>query len=105
MSAGSFLVGRRTLTIERPLLWYALIELAIGLVGLAFHFLFIGATSLVYDRIFPAIGHGTLQLMVKWTTAAALILPQSLLLGMTFPLMSAGVIRRERGKPGEVLSM
>ncbi|HEY6220766.1 MAG TPA: fused MFS/spermidine synthase, partial [Gemmatimonadaceae bacterium] len=85
--------------------WYAIVEMATGLIGLVFHFLFIGVTAIVYDRVFPAIGHGMLQQIVKWSVAALLILPQSLLLGMTFPLMSAGVMRRERSRPGEVLSM
>ncbi|HEY6219376.1 MAG TPA: fused MFS/spermidine synthase, partial [Gemmatimonadaceae bacterium] len=105
MSLGSYFVGRRTLTIERPLLWYALVEMATGLLGLAFHFLFIGVTAIAYDRVFPALGHGALQQIVKWTVAALLILPQSVLLGMTFPLMSAGVMRRDRSRPGQVLSM
>src|SRR3954470_14636400 len=64
MSLGSYFVGRRTLTIERPLLWYAIVEMATGLIGLVFHFLFIGVTAIVYDRVFPAIGHGTLQQIV-----------------------------------------
>jgi predicted membrane-bound spermidine synthase len=43
--------------------------------------------------------------MVKWLIAGLLILPQSVLLGATFPLMSAGVIRmaREEDAPGRIL--
>src|SRR5207247_1347085 len=41
----------------------------------------------------------------KWTLAGLLILPQSVLLGMTFPLMSAGLIRRYPEAPGESLAM
>jgi predicted membrane-bound spermidine synthase len=43
--------------------------------------------------------------MVKWGIAALLILPQSVLLGMTFPLMSAGVVRRIPAQSGRALSM
>jgi len=39
------------------------------------------------------------------TLAGLLILPQSVLLGMTFPLMSAGLIRRYPTAPGESLAM
>jgi MFS family permease len=34
-----------------------------------------------------------------------LILPQSVLLGATFPCMSAGVMRRTMGRPGRVLAL
>ena len=41
----------------------------------------------------------------KWTLASALILPASLLLGTTFPLMSAGVIRLYPEAGGRALAM
>src|SRR5258708_16115647 len=44
-------------------------------------------------------------MLFKWTLAGLLILPQSVLLGMTFPLMSAGLIRRYPAAPGESLAM
>ncbi len=40
----------------------------------------------------------------KWSLAALLILPQSVLLGMTFPLISGGLIRRWPARPGETLA-
>lgn len=105
MSLGSYLVGRRTMTIARPLLWYAVVELLVGVIGLAFHYAFVGTTALAYDSVFPALGHGALQTIAKWSIAALLILPQSVLLGMTFPLMSAGVVRRMPAESGRALSM
>jgi MFS family permease len=42
---------------------------------------------------------------VKWLLAALLILPQSLLLGATFPLLSAGAIRRVPQSSGRVLAL
>ena len=57
-------------------------------------------TNIAYDTLFPAIGTGALQLGVKWAIAILLILPQSVLLGATFPLMSAGVLRRFPSVPG-----
>src|SRR4051812_25755010 len=105
MSIGSFLIGRRTVRIDRPLIWYAVVELVTGAIGLLFHDLFVGTTAIVYDSIFPALGHGPAQTLVKWGVAALLILPQSVLLGMTFPLMSAGVVRRVPEQPGRALSM
>ena len=40
----------------------------------------------------------------KWSLAALLVLPQSVLLGMTFPLISGGIMRRWPERPGETLS-
>src|SRR4051812_11752982 len=41
----------------------------------------------------------------KWAIAGSLILPQSILLGMTFPLMSAGVLRLRSSHSGRTLSL
>ena len=38
-------------------------------------------------------------------SAALLILPQSILLGATFPLISGGIIRRWPERPGATLAM
>jgi len=43
--------------------------------------------------------------VAKWALAGLLILPQSILLGATFPLMSAGALRRVPGSPGRTLSL
>ncbi|MBA2291669.1 MAG: spermidine synthase [Gemmatimonadales bacterium] len=104
MSAGAWLVSRRTVSIVRPLRVYALVEAAVGLIGLAFHDIFVATSALAYDHLFPALGSGAAVDAVKWTLAALLILPQSILLGTTFPLMSAAVIRVQRELPGRVLS-
>ena len=94
MSVGATLAARRSERVREPLLWYAIVELAVGLIGLVFHDLFGAVSALAYDTIFPALAGGPLLVTVKWTIAALLILPQSVLLGATFPLMSAGLLRR-----------
>src|ERR1041385_1509962 len=33
MSIGSYVVGRRTMAIARPLVWYAVVELLVGAIG------------------------------------------------------------------------
>ena len=40
----------------------------------------------------------------KWSLGSLLIFPQSVLLGMTFPLISGGLIRRWPDRPGETLA-
>ena len=106
MSLGAWLAGKRSDRLSEPLIVYAFLELAIGAIGLVFHDVFVWTTALSYDAIFPLLaGSPILLTIVKWTIASALILPQSVLLGTTFPLMSAGVLRLVRNEPGRVLSL
>ena len=105
MSAGALAAGRRTASIAEPLRWYAYVELVVGLLGLVFHDVFVWTTHLAYQSIFPALGPGIAHSIAKWTIAALLILPQSILLGATFPLMSAGVVRRVPERVGNTLSL
>ena len=105
MSAGALAVGRRAEKIRDPLLAYALIEALIGVMGLGFHALYRGATALAYDVWFPALAGSPMLHVVQWTLAGLLILPQSILLGATFPLMSAAVLRRRPQRAGHSLAL
>src|SRR3954469_18430520 len=105
MAVGSFLIGRYSERIRNPLIWYAVVEVAVGCLGLLFHPTFRAVSAAAYDSIFPAlVASPGAQSAVKWLLAALLILPQSILLGTTFPLISAGILRRVPSRPGEVLS-
>src|SRR5215813_4907814 len=97
MAIGSWLCSLWSARWKNLLRGYALAEGAIGLAALAFHSVFVAATELAYTSILPALGGELTASLFKWTLAGALILPQSVLLGMTFPLMSAGLIRRFPG--------
>jgi spermidine synthase len=106
MSLGAHLVGRRSDLIRRPLIGYAVVELIVGVLAMVFHDVFLAATDFAYSAIFPSFsGFGLTA--VKWSIAGLLILPQSILLGATFPLMSSGVIRlaKSRMEPGRILSL
>src|SRR5438552_8007031 len=105
MAVGSFLVGRYSERLGSPLIWYAIVEATVGLLGLLFHPTFRAVSAAAYDSLFPAlIASPGAQSAVKWLLAASLILPQSILLGATFPLISAGILRRWKSRPGSVLS-
>lgn len=82
---------------------YALIEAAIGVLGLLFHWIFNGVAALSYDWLIPSLGAPWAINFARWLVAALLILPQTILLGMTFPLMSGGLIRRHPGSEGHLL--
>jgi predicted membrane-bound spermidine synthase len=105
MALGAMLIGSRTERLADPLKWYALIELAAGAVGLFFHEIYGGVTGFAYENLFPMMGNGIALTLTKWLIAGGLILPQSILLGTTFPLMGAGVIRRYGEQPGRTLAI
>jgi len=105
MAIGSWLCSRWSQSWKNLLRGYALAEALIGLAAFAFHPVFVAATESAYTSILPALGGELSANLFKWMLAGALILPQSVLLGMTFPLMSAGLIRRYPQAPGESLAM
>jgi predicted membrane-bound spermidine synthase len=105
MSAGAYLVGQRSERVRRPLRAYAYIELAAGAIGILFDDVYRGVTGVAYEHIFPALAGGPGLTIAKWALAGLLILPQSILLGATFPLMSAGALRLRRDRPGQTLGL
>lgn len=106
MGLGALIVSRRSARIKDPLFAYAVVEAVIGVLGLVFHdAMYIPATTWAYEHLFPGLGGGISVVAAKWALAGLLILPQSILLGATFPLMTAGVIRRMPAQPGRTLSI
>ncbi|MCZ7565116.1 MAG: hypothetical protein M5U08_16155 [Burkholderiales bacterium] len=105
MALGAWFASRRCGNWRNLLRGYAAVEAAIGIAALGFHSVFVAATEAAYDVVLPALAGGAAAPLFKWTLAAALILPQSILLGMTFPLMSAGLLRRHPERPGESLAL
>jgi spermidine synthase len=105
MSLGAMAISRWSERLKDPLYGYVAIEFAVGCIGLFFHEVFQGATTWAYHGIYPVLAGSWALTAAKWTIAGGLILPQSVLLGMTFPLMSAGVLRLGTVQPGRTLSL
>jgi predicted membrane-bound spermidine synthase len=103
MALGAWLVSRYAHRLKRLILGYAVIEGVIGLMGLVFHPLFLAYTGVSQESALPLFGGWGLAWLWQWGSAAALIAPQTILLGATFPLMSAGLMRARLGEDGEVL--
>jgi spermidine synthase len=109
MSLGAALAAGRSERLRDPLIGYAVVEIAVGVIGLFFHEIFQASTAMAYRSIFPALAGSPMLVVVKWSFAALLILPQAVLLGTTFPLMTAGFLRRVspdgRTRSGHVLGI
>ncbi len=100
MAIGSWFASRYSVRWKNLLLAYALTEGAIGVCGLVFHKVFVSTTDLAYTVVIPALGSPWSVNLFKWSLAGAFILPQSILLGATFPLMTAGIVRRFPAESG-----
>ena len=105
MALGAWIISRTGHRSENLLILYALIEAIIGVFGLVFHPLYELLYSLSFDTIIPAIGTPHYVYIYKFILASFLILPQSILLGATFPLMSGGFVRKFPNAPGKSISI
>jgi spermidine synthase len=105
MALGSWVVAQYSVRLRRLLWSYVLVEGLIGLLGVIFHRTFVVATDFSFASVIPSLPAGFLIHAYKWSLAALLIFPQSVLLGMTFPLISGGLIRRWPDRPGETLAI
>lgn len=103
MSLGAWIASRRSLRWTSVIRAYAVVELVVGLIGLVFHPLFVAYVDVSQQTVLPAIESDWLAHLYQWTSSAALIAPQCILLGMTFPLISAGYLRLAPGEDGRVL--
>lgn len=96
MAIGAALSARFTTRMKSPLLVYAGIEATIGVLALSFHYLFNAMTHGFYAAAFDQQLSGASFHVLKWTLAALIILPQSVLLGATFPVFAAALTRRSQ---------
>ena len=93
LAIGSLLAGHFSARWKRVLLAYALVEAITGVIALLFHGAFDRITQASFAHVIPHLGSAPAVQAYKWGLGALMLLPQSILLGMTFPLMSAGFVR------------
>lgn len=100
MAVGALAVSDLTRRITNPLRWYIGAEVVLAGFGLMFHPVFLAVTGGAYDSLFPVLpGPGAVG-AARWGIAGLLLLPQSLVLGATFPLMAAALVRSDALRPG-----
>ncbi|MSR15231.1 MAG: spermidine synthase [Gammaproteobacteria bacterium] len=98
LSGGALLASRVARSGTDPLLIYAAVEIAIGILALSFHPVYVATIAAVQTWL-PALNPRSITL-VKFAISGALVLPQALLLGATFPLMATGILRRTSQQAG-----
>jgi predicted membrane-bound spermidine synthase len=104
LALGAWLTGRFSERIRSPILLYAAIEAAVAIIAYSFQGVFEKVSAWAAADLLPSACAAAGPCMATWWLAAALILPAAVLLGATFPLMSAGVIRLG-ARPGRGLSL
>lgn len=100
MALGAWTVSRFGHRWRNLVRTYAIAEALIGILGIGFHWIFVAFLDVSYGYVMPALSGSDFVSAYKWITAALLILPQTVLLGMTFPLLAGGLIRRLKGEDG-----
>ncbi len=105
LALGSWLAGAFALRLARPLVAYAAAELLVGIAALLFHGFFVHATGWAYGHLLPATCSAESWCIAQWVFAGLLILPQSVVLGTTFPLMSGGILRLDGHAAGGKLAL
>ncbi|MCL2688450.1 MAG: hypothetical protein FWE57_01210 [Chitinispirillia bacterium] len=100
MALGAWITSLFAVKIRNLLLGYAVVEIALGLFALYFHDAFVAYLDVSFGTVIPSLGNSSLINIYKWATASFIILPQSMLLGATFPLMAGGILRRFPGLSG-----
>ena len=107
MALGAWITGKTKFLYSRiNLLYaYALVELFIGISGALFHDIYVVISDFSFNQIIPLLAEPWLVNLYKWGTGSLLILPQSIMLGMTFPLMTNGLIRLRPELPGRSISL
>jgi predicted membrane-bound spermidine synthase len=105
MAIGAWIVSIIGKHLKRCILWYAVTELLLGVSALLFHDIFVRYQEISFTSILPMLKDPVLITVYRLVSGSMLILPQSILLGATFPLMSGGLLRKFNENPGYTISV
>ena len=94
LAIGSFVAGKMVVHTKRPLLGYGIVELAIGIGGVAYHPLYNWLTGIFYDSEYTASLTSRGAEIAKVILATGSTLPIAIAVGMTFPFIAAGLMRK-----------
>ena len=98
LAIGAIIIGKYTKQIISPLIYYAFIEAVLALFAVYFHNIF----EVVYAYLNLGNEH---VIYTRWILCVVIILPQSILLGATFPLLTAAMIREQENNSGSRIAV
>ncbi len=86
LAIGSYLAGRFSRRITRPLMVYAVLEIVLGIIALCNPFLF-SMSEKLYGLFYPALYHNFILLSgIRGIIITLLLLPPTIIMGTTLPL-------------------
>ncbi len=104
MALGAFIAAKHAAKAKNLILLYAIAEGIIGLFGVFFHPMYTSVTEFAYSHLLVMFDSSFAINTAKWLVAALMIMPQSILLGATFPLLATGIIRKFGSEGGRHLA-
>jgi predicted membrane-bound spermidine synthase len=103
MAIGAYLTSRVIEKAQNPLFYYSLVEIIVGVFGVFFHSEFLIIEHTLFYDILPNTDNTQLANFFKSSAAILLLLPQAILLGSTFPLMSSAALRINAANSGSTI--
>lgn len=96
LALGSYLFGRASQAMSRPLRVYALLEIGIGVLAIASPASFTFA-DYVYGLLYPYLLESrTLSALIRFTLTSLIVLPPTIFMGATLPLMCRYFVQNEK---------
>ncbi|HET7452782.1 MAG TPA: spermidine synthase, partial [Thermoanaerobaculia bacterium] len=103
LGLGSAWTGKRARVLRRPLFGYGIVEAGIGVFALATPVLFAGIDAAYVGAYRAAGGAPAALFAVRFVLAAAALLPPTVLMGASFPLLSRRMERDGSGAASGLL--
>ena len=103
MAIGAWMGGKILNKVKNLLVVYALIETGIGVLALIFHSVFYQANHVLHEILYPSFSQALVD-PLKWLFAALLTLPQTILLGSTFPVLAQALTQTNPERKEKVVS-
>src|SRR3989344_710494 len=104
LALGSFLVPKLFLYFRKPLVLYAALELMIGISALLTPFVFTLVTG-IYASLFPNIPNGATLLVLKFSLISLSLLPATIAMGATLPVLVRYVTHTLHQDVGRAVSL
>lgn len=105
MAVGSWIAAKHSHKIKKLLPLYAIIEILLAVAAIFFHDIFESYLAFSFGTVLPSLNIEIGVMLYKWITASLLILPQTILLGATFPIMASGILRKYPSNDGYKVSV
>lgn len=103
LASGAWIGGKILNRVKNLFIFYAILEIGIGIIALFFHLIFNQVNHILFQNLYP----GSNQILVdilKWLFSVMLTLPPTMLLGSTFPVLAHALVKVMPEKKDKIVS-